>query len=123
MNQANMGIRNSNEALERLQKRRNQIGSSMLLMVLGAVFLVFPPIGLAIVFFGLYRISKIRKEMKGLYKDAFVREPLNNNFDNVVYEPERGYSQDAVRDFQVCKMGNAFYSRGSHRCKLSRDCF
>ena len=49
-------------------------------------------------------------EMKELYKEAFVREPLMNNFENVTYEPQWGFPADTVESFQLCQMGNQFYS-------------
>ncbi len=102
--------RTSNEAAIRLQEKRNEVAKSMKFVIIGAFFLLIPPVGLAFIFFGYFKVSKAQKEMKGLYKDAFVREPLNNNFDNVVYEPGNGFTADAVKSFHLCEMGNRFYS-------------
>lgn len=110
MNGNNTQIRTSNEAITRLQKKRNQAGKNMLIIAIGALFLIIPPIGLAIVFYGVWRVSKARSEMKGLYKDAFVREPLNNNFENVFYEPNRGFPEETIEGFRLCEMGNSYFS-------------
>ena len=74
------------------------------------LFLIIPPIGLVIILYGTHRIQKLRQEMKELYKEAFVREPLMNNFENVTYEPQWGFPADTVESFQLCQMGNQFYS-------------
>ena len=100
----------SNEAAKRLQEKRDEVAKSMRFCIIGALFLLIPPIGIALIFFGYMRVSKAQKEMKGLYKDAFVREPLANNFQNVVYQPSNGFNKETVRSFQLCKMGNTFYS-------------
>jgi len=48
--------------------------------------------------------------MRELYKDAFVREPLENNFENVLYEPNGGYSDEDIESFGICSMGNRRWS-------------
>lgn len=110
MNENNTTIRTSNEAIVKLQEKRNATSKSMMILVLGAFFLLIPPIGIAIIFFGVWRVQKLRKEMSGLYKDAFVREPLANNFENVFYDPQGGFTEEAIRDFQLCLMGNRHWS-------------
>ncbi len=102
--------RTSNEAMIRLQEKRNATGKTMLLMLLGAFLLIIPPVGIIVLLIGCRKVMNNRKEMKDLYKDAFVREPLNNNFDNVLYEPNNGFFEENVRNFGICRMGNRFWS-------------
>ena len=100
----------TSSARERLQEKRNEVSKSMLLVMVGVLLLFIPPVGIAVIIIAFLKMSKAQKEMKGLYKEAFVREPLANNFQNVIYEPENGFSENYVRDFQLCKMGNTFHS-------------
>jgi len=110
MNEEYMRSGASNEAITILQAKRNAAGKGMLFIAIGAFFLIIPPIGLVIILYGAHRIQKLRQEMKELYKEAFVREPLMNNFENVTYEPQWGFPADTVESFQLCQMGNQFYS-------------
>lgn len=110
MNGTNQTVRTSNEAITKLQKKRNAVGKTMLFIVFGAFFLVFPPVGIALILFGCHRVNKLRAEMKNLYKDAFVREPLTNNFENVVYEPSGGFLKENIESFRLCEMGNRYWS-------------
>lgn len=110
MNEGYMRGGASNEAITKLQEKRNKTGKGILFIAIGALFLIIPPIGLVIILYGTHRIQKLRQEMKELYKEAFVREPLMNNFENVTYEPQWGFPADTVESFQLCQMGNQFYS-------------
>ena len=110
MNEEYMRSGASNEAITKLQEKRNKTGKGILFIAIGALFLIIPPIGLVIILYGTHRIQKLRQEMKELYKEAFVREPLMNNFENVTYEPQWGFPADTVESFQLCQMGNQFYS-------------
>ncbi|MBR6364898.1 MAG: DUF3137 domain-containing protein [Lachnospiraceae bacterium] len=110
MNEEYMRSGASNEAITKLQEKRNKTGKGIIFIAIGALFLVIPPIGLAIILYGTHRIQKLRQEMKELYKEAFVREPLMNNFENVTYEPQWGFPAETVESFQLCQMGNQFYS-------------
>ena len=87
MSEMYYGVRNSNEAMIKLQEKRNAAGKTMLFILFGALLILIPPIGLIMIFYGCSRMNKLRAEMRALYKDAFVREPLENNFENVLYEP------------------------------------
>lgn len=110
MNGTNTTVRTSNEAITKLQQKRNAVGRSTLLLVLGAFLLIIPPIGVGVILFICWRVQKLRAEMKDLYKDAFVREPLANNFDNVVYEPKEGFTKENIEAFRLCEMGNRWWS-------------
>ena len=100
----------SNEAVLRLQERRDDVAKAMRFVIIGAFCLILPPLGLALIFIGYFKLKNAQKDMKALYKDAFVREPLANNFENVIYQPGRGFSLDSVKSFQLCTTGNRFYT-------------
>ncbi|MBO4477344.1 MAG: DUF3137 domain-containing protein [Lachnospiraceae bacterium] len=110
MDEMYYGTRNSNEAMIKLQEKRNAAGKTMLFILFGALLILIPPIGLIMIFYGCSRMNKLRAEMRALYKDAFVREPLENNFENVLYEPNGGYSYDVIESFRICEMGNRHWS-------------
>lgn len=110
MNQTGMPVRTSNEAMMKLQEKRNKAGRTILFLVFGAFLLIIPPVGIAVLLYGAWRVQKLQKEMKDLYKDAFVREPLMNNFENVHYEPNGGFLRENIEAFQLCEMGNSFWS-------------
>ena len=110
MNGGNTEVRYSNEAMRKLQEKRNAVGRTILFLLFGVFLLIIPPVGIVVLLIGCNRVSKLRNEMKGLYKDDFVREPLNNNFDNVFYDPSGGFSEENVKNFQLCMMGNRFHS-------------
>ena len=100
----------SNEAVLRLQERRDDVAKAMRFVIIGAFCLIIPPVGIALIFIGYFKLKDAQKDMKALYKDAFVREPLANNFENVIYQPGSGFSLDSVKNFQLCTTGNRFYS-------------
>ena len=102
--------RTSTEAIDRLQKKRDALTKNMLWLALGAFLLIIPPVGIIVILFLVNRSMRIRSEMRGLYKDAFVREPLANNFENVHYEPNGGFLKENIESFQLCEMGNSFWS-------------
>ena len=106
----NAPSRASTEAIERLQEKRDEVAKAMRLVIIGAPCLLIPPLGILLLLIGYVRLTKAQKDMESLYKDAFVREPLANHFDNVVYEPAMGFSKEAVQSFQLCEMGNRFYT-------------
>ena len=110
MYQTGMPVRTSNEAMMKLQEKRNKAGRTILFLVFGAFLLIIPPVGIAVLLYGAWRVQKLQKEMKDLYKDAFVREPLMNNFENVHYEPNGGFLRENIEAFQLCEMGNSFWS-------------
>ena len=98
------------EAFDRLQEKRQQVSKGMTFVIIGAFFLLMPPVGLALILIGYSKVQSAKREMKGLYKEAFVREPLMRNFENVFYEPEQGFPQESVASFGLCRMGNRFSS-------------
>ncbi|MBR6018761.1 MAG: DUF3137 domain-containing protein [Lachnospiraceae bacterium] len=110
MNENYPVTRASNEAMIKLQEKRNQANKAMLIMVFGVFLLFIPPVGIIFLLFMCWRVNKLRTEMKGLYKDAFVREPLANNFQNVIYEPKEGFTLDNIKSFGICQTGNSYWS-------------
>ena len=84
LNENNYG---TSDALRKLEEQRTQVAKSMRLVMIGAFCLLIPPIGLAVIFFAYSKLKKAQDEMKVLYKEAFVREPLEKNFEDVIYEP------------------------------------
>ena len=69
----------------------------------GFMILVFLMIGI-----GVYLINGSTKRYKSLYKELFVEEPLRQNFDNVFYSPNAGFSEDEVRGFNLIPSWNKF---------------
>ena len=110
MNNTGMPVRTSNEAMIKLQEKRNKVGRTFIFMAFAAFLLIIPPVGIAVLLFAVWRVQKLRREMKELYKDAFVKEPLMNNFENVHYEPNGGFLRENIEAFQLCEMGNSFWS-------------
>ena len=109
-NYQNAPVRTSNEAITKLQEKRNKLTKTMLMLAFSVITLVIPPLGIAVLLFFAWRVKKLQAEMKDLYKDAFVREPLQNNFENVHYEPNGGFMKENIEAFGLCAMGNSFWS-------------
>ena len=115
MDRTNMNLNNTgnpvhNEAALRLQEKRNEVAKAMRWPIIGAFFLIIPPIGLGLIFIGYFKLVKAQRGMEELYKDAFVKEPLLNNFENVIYEPEGGLPYQTVKNTSLFKMGNRYSS-------------
>lgn len=52
--------------------------------------------------------QNVKKEFQRLYKQTFVAQALSENFQNVNYMWESGFTQDAVRMFNLVQLGNRF---------------
>lgn len=102
--------RTSTEALDKLLATQKKMNKTMLTLIFCVVLLVIPPIGIAVILFLAWRVRKLSAQMKDLYKDAFVLEPLQNNFENVHYEPNGGFLKENIEAFGLCRMGNSFWS-------------
>ena len=80
----------------------------------GVLMVMFSPVilllGFAIMILGAFFAKGTVKEYKNLYKDLFIKRPLTENFDNVHYDWTSGFSEKTVENFQICRMGNRFYS-------------
>ena len=55
-------------------------------------------------------MRNVKKEFQQLYKQTFVVQALSQNFQNVNYMWESGFTQDAVRMFNLVQLGNRFYT-------------
>ena len=74
------------------------------------------PVGLGLLFAGIRMREKANQEMDELYREAFIREPLTENFEDVSFEPYEGFSEEMVEGFHLCRMGNEFDSEAYGRC-------
>lgn len=110
------------EKLEKMRKKKNKMGCSVLLLLFLSIPIDFVisifvgGIGTIIAFaimmvaFVLIfvKIGKITNEYKRLYKESFVYSILDEQFDNVTYKYKEGLSKDAVSQFGLVMMGNRY---------------
>ena len=65
------------------------------------------------------RQTDIKGKYKELYKSTFVRQVLQDIFDNVYYDGKTGFPSQLVKDMSLCRMGNRFatedYLSGSYK--------
>lgn len=61
-------------------------------------------------FFALKGGNTKRKKLKYLYKETFVRQMLNQHFQDVYYNWEQGMDQQLIRASGVCRLGNRYRS-------------
>ncbi len=50
------------------------------------------------------------KKYKNIYKEVFVKRPLEENFEKLTYDWKCGFTENTVQGFQLCEMGNRLYS-------------
>lgn len=118
-----MGIHQSIETMEGLRKKYNfmknltiviMVGfmAGMFLMHNGAEFSVFFLMVGMVIAIGIisYKGQEYKKEFKGIYKEMFAREALNELLDNVEYTWHRGFSELEVSTFDIVRMGNRYSS-------------
>ena len=98
------------DAILQMEKKRKQITIGIFLILGSVIFMVFPPLFIVVVLILVKFITKYKNELTSMYKDVFVRELLENNFENVVYQPTNGFTRDAVDSFDICRMGNRFFA-------------
>ena len=99
------------QAIERIQKQSQSSTKYILIIAVSAFFLIIPPcfiIAIPIIIFCAVKISKAQKELKALYKQIFVKEPLERNFYNVTYLPDKGFDKEVVKGFDLVSWGNRF---------------
>lgn len=89
-------------------RKRGKTG--MLIIIIGIPFILIPFIGFPIILIGCSLLYKNDKELKSLYKKIFVERALVRNFENVIYDPNKGFSKEQVGSFKLCKMDNFFSS-------------
>ena len=87
--------------LGRMMERSEMEQSYLLLIMVIAIILII---------LGVHFNTKYNKEFKKIYKEIFVEGTLRENFNNVYYDPTRGFSEMAVRGFDLNMMGNRFRS-------------
>ena len=121
-----MGIYDTINKLEELRKKiKSQVYIIIvpvaLWIIIGMLASVFDPrlltfAQLFMVFFFivsipyLNKMRNVKKEFQQLYKQTFVVQALSQNFQNVNYMWESGFTQDAVRMFNLVQLGNRFYT-------------
>ena len=109
-----MGVAGSMEELGRIKRQQNfgivLIGCGVICMVLTVLSPVMILFAFALFLYGIYRTRNTGRSFKMIYKQLFVEGPLRQNFQNVVYYWDKGFTSDAVREFGLCSMGNRFYS-------------
>jgi hypothetical protein len=80
--------------------RRAAAGGGMILAFLGMAVSI-----------GIFAaIPKTKKRMKALYKETFVRQMLQEHFQDVYYNWEQGMEQELIKNSGVCKLGNRYSS-------------
>lgn len=77
---------------------------------LGRAYIFLLPISLLSILIGIYLLYGTKYKYKNLYKQIFIEKPLEENFDDLHYDWTSGFSEDTVISFDVCRMGNGFYS-------------
>ena len=98
------------DAILQMEKKRKQVTIGIFMIMGSVIFMVFPPLFIVVVLIIIKWITKTKNELTSMYKDVFVRELLENNFENVVYQPTNGFTKDAVDSFDICRMGNRFFA-------------
>ena len=114
-----MGIYDTINKLEELRKKVQMDTAIMICPMFFAAFLgIFSPqvtiiltiIALGLIFYGVKHSNEDKKKFKSLYKQTFVTQLLSERFENVYYSWESGFTQDAVKFFNLVQLGNRFYT-------------
>ena len=66
--------------------------------------------GMIVAFLIMQGGMRTKKKMKALYKETFVRQMLQEHFQDVYYNWEQGMEQILIKNSGVCRLGNRFYS-------------
>ncbi len=107
---------NKSEPLLRMEQLRKKALRGAELETWGYAGILLLPVGLGLLFAGIRMREKANQEMDELYREAFIREPLTENFEDVSFEPYEGFSEEMVEGFHLCRMGNEFDSEAYGRC-------
>ncbi len=118
------GIAATMQEMEELRKKINSRYIWMVIMMVG--ILVFAIIGrmtpgigalfpiiIVVCVLGLFLLMKggnLQKRLKMLYKETFVRQMLQEHFQDVYYNWEQGMDQMLIKSSGICKLGNRYYS-------------
>lgn len=54
--------------------------------------------------------GKLPNRYRNLYKESLVKEIAGELFENLSYDPNRGYKKDEIKDTRLMKIGNVFES-------------
>ena len=98
------------DALLRMEQLRKEAERGTRIEAWGYAGIMLLPVGLALLFCGSRKREKANEEMDELYREVYIREPLEENFENTSFEPYEGFSEEMVEGFQICRMGNEFDS-------------
>lgn len=120
---------NTNDAINNLRRFNKKIDRStniVLVSVLSSVLLIplhliskdlvtaiipiYIPLMLISIIVSLFRAASLSGQFKELYKQTFVTSVLRESFSNAMYDWTRGFSQNDVKQFGLCKFGNRFSS-------------
>lgn len=82
-------------------------GGGLLMVLVNPICML---IGFIIMGIGIYFLRGATYKYKTLYKQVFIENPLNENFDNLHYDWTSGFTKETVERFAICKKGNQFYS-------------
>ena len=107
---------NKSESLLRMEQLRKKALRGAELETWGYAGILLLPVGLGLLFAGIRMREKANQDMDELYREAFIREPLTENFEDVSFEPYEGFSEEMVEGFHLCRMGNEFDSEAYGRC-------
>ena len=80
-----------------------------------ALFSIVPFVIMFLIGFVLVQATKeggfgSNDKFKALYKNVFVEDVLGKKYDNLFYSWKAGFPADAVRSFNLVRMGNRFHS-------------
>lgn len=82
-------------------------GGGLLMVWINPIFML---LGFLIMGIGIYFLRGTVYNYKTLYKQVVIEKPLEESFDNLHYDWTSGFSEETVKSFEVCRMGNRFYS-------------
>ncbi len=106
------------EEVEALRKKaRNRVLCGVVISILlGILFIVSSSIfaGIFVIIVGIVvtviASNGIIKKFTIEFKNTFVLKALQNSFDNLVYEPEKGLDESIIRNTQMMYMGDRYSS-------------
>lgn len=114
-----MGI---HDTIKKLEELRGKVQIDQVMTICPMFFMLFISlfkpqtlfllvfVAIAMMLYGSKRLKEDKKNFKSLYKQTFVTQLLSERFENVYYSWESGFTQDAVKLFNLVQLGNRFYS-------------
>ena len=58
----------------------------------------------------VFATHKLNAKYRGLFKSMFVEKSLNELFDNLIYQPEKGLPYDVIASTKMMNMGDRYHS-------------